>query len=374
MTARRAYVHRIATRSPDDVAGLQAMIAAGRIDPNAIVAIFGKTEGNGCVNDFTRGFAARALKDVLRRHVSPEKADAVCIVMSGGTEGALSPHIVVFEARPVEEPAEQGALAIGRARTAHLPYEALGRLGQVDLVAAGVNAAMREAGIVDARDVHFVQIKCPLLTAERVAEAEARGAATATRDTLKSMGLSRAASSLGVAIALEEFDRAALDEAAIGRDWSLYSNCASASAGVELTDHEIVVIGSAPGWAGPLRVAHCVMRDAIDIEPVRSALAELGLGAAGQLAAADRPRMVALLAKAEAGSTGALRGHRHTMLDDSDISSTRHARAFVAGALAGLVGHAEIYVSGGAEHQGPDGGGPVAVIASRAGATEGVST
>ena len=59
-----------------------------------------------------------------------------------------------------------------------------------------------------------------------------------------------------------------------------------------------------------------------------------------------------------------LRGFRHTMLDDSDFA-TRHARAFVCGALAGLVGHAEIYVSGGAEHQGPDGGGPVAVIARR---------
>ncbi|HEY1942916.1 MAG TPA: ring-opening amidohydrolase [Roseiarcus sp.] len=373
-SVRRAYVHRIATRGPDDVSGLEAMIAAGQIDASAILAIFGKTEGNGCVNDFTRGFAARALKDALRRHAPAEAADAVCIVMSGGTEGALSPHILVFEARPGEEAGEKGALAIGRARTAHLPYESLGRLGQVDLVAEGVRAAMRDAGIVDASDVHFVQIKCPLLTAERIAEAEARGAATATRDTLKSMGFSRAASSLGVAVALGEIDSAALDEAAIGRDWSLYSERASASAGVELTDHEIVVIGTAPGWSGPLRVAHCVMRDAIDIEPVRSALHELGLGAAGQIGAADRPRMVALLAKAEAGSTGALRGHRHTMLDDSDISSTRHARAFVAGALAGLVGHAEIYVSGGAEHQGPDGGGPVAVIASQAGATRGVPT
>ena len=73
-----------------------------------------------------------------------------------------------------------------------------------------------------------------------------------------------------------------------------------------------------------------------------------------------------LLAKAEAGSSGRIRGYRHTMLDDSDISSTRHARAFVAGALAGLVGHSEIFVSGGAEHQGPDGGGPVAVITTRA--------
>jgi cyanuric acid amidohydrolase len=368
---RRAYLHRLSTRGPDDVAGLEAMIAAGGIEPNAIVAIFGKTEGNGNVNDFTRGFASRALKDALKRHLPQDKAEAVCIVMSGGTEGALAPHILVMEAREVDAPPQPGALALGRARTPHLPYEALGRLAQVDLVAAGVRQAMEAAGIAKATDVHFVQIKCPLLTADRLADLEARGFSAATRDTLKSMGLSRAASALGVGVALGEIDRASLSEAAIGRDWSLYSNRASASAGVELTDHEIVVIGSAAGWSGPLRVAHCVMRDAIDIEPVRSALEELGLSARGQLAQSDRARMVALLAKAEAGSTGRLREHRHTMLDDSDISSTRHARAFVAGALAGLIGHAEIYVSGGAEHQGPDGGGPVAVIASRT--TQGAS-
>ena len=82
-------------------------------------------------------------------------------------------------------------------------------------------------------------------------------------------------------------------------------------------------------------------------------------------AAAERERLIAMLAKAEPSQNAMLRGFRHTMLDDSDISPTRHARAFVCGALAGLVGHAEIYVSGGAEHQGPDGGGPVAVIATR---------
>ena len=54
------------------------------------------------------------------------------------------------------------------------------------------------------------------------------------------------------------------------------------------------------------------------------------------------------------------------MLTDSDLSPTRHARGFLGGVLAGIVGHAEIYVSGGAEHQGPDGGGPVAVIVEAA--------
>jgi cyanuric acid amidohydrolase len=363
---RQAFVHRIATRSPDDISSLEAMIASGAINARGLVAILGKTEGNGCVNDFTRGFASRALKDLLKRHLPPEEAEAVCIVMSGGTEGALSPHIVVFEQRDVDGAPEQGALALGRARTADLPFEHLGRLEQVDSVAGAVKAAMKDAGIADAKDVHFVQIKCPLLTLDRIAEVEARGSATATRDPLKSMALSRAASSLGIGVALGEIDRARLTVEAIGRDWTLFSSRASASAGVELTNQEIVVLGAAPGWRGPLRIAHGVMGDSIDVEPVRAALAALGLASAGQLPAPDRSRLIALLAKAEAGSTGRLRGRRHTMLDDSDISSTRHARGFVAGALAALVGHAELYVSGGAEHQGPDGGGPVVVIATEA--------
>jgi cyanuric acid amidohydrolase len=360
---RSAFVHRISTRGPDDVTGLESMFASGEISAESVIAILGKTEGNGCVNDFTRGFAAAALKGALARHVSKEKVDEVCIVMSGGTEGAMAPHIVVLEARETDDKPQPGALALGKARTPPLPFNHLGRLEQVDSVAAGVAAAMANAGIVSADDVHFVQIKCPLLTQDRIAETEASGLSTATHDTLKSMGLSRAASALGVGIALGEIDREALTNETIGHDWSLYSTRASASAGVELLDHEIVVLGSALDWGGPLRIAHGVMADAIDVEPVRVAMATIGLSGKGQLAAPERRRLVALLAKAEASSTGRLRGHRHTMLDDSDISSTRHARGFVAGALAGLVGHAEIYVSGGAEHQGPDGGGPVAIIA-----------
>jgi cyanuric acid amidohydrolase len=50
------------------------------------------------------------------------------------------------------------------------------------------------------------------------------------------------------------------------------------------------------------------------------------------------------------------------MLNDSDINSTRHARAAVSAVLASIAGHGALYVSGGAEHQGPPGGGPVAAI------------
>ena len=166
-------------------------------------------------------------------------------------------------------------------------------------------------------------------------------------------------------MALGEIERPGLADERIGNDWSLWSGRASCSAGVELLGHEVVVFGMSSRWSGPLAIDHAVMTDAIDIEPVRGAIGRLGLPTAGQLPPVERRRLLAVLAKAEASHDGRLRGNRHTMLDDSDISSTRHARAFVCGALASMVGHAEIYVSGGAEHQGPDGGGPVALIVDR---------
>jgi cyanuric acid amidohydrolase len=208
---------------------------------------------------------------------------------------------------------------------------------------------MKDAGIGSAADVHFVQIKCPLLTNERIEDAERRGASVATDDTYHSMALSRGASALGVALALGEIKDA--PEAAVCRDWSLYSKVASTSAGVELLRNEIVVLGNATGWAGDLLIDHDVMKDAIDADAARRVLARLG------------GETVAVLAKAEASPTGEIRGRRHTMLDDSDIHSTRHARALVGGVLAGVIGDTLLYVSGGAEHQGPPGGGPVAIIA-----------
>ncbi|MFI5011105.1 MAG: ring-opening amidohydrolase [Hyphomicrobiales bacterium] len=361
---REARTHRISAAAPDDMSGLDRAIADGRIDPAGIVAILGKTEGNGCVNDFTRAFAVSALKGAVARHAAAD-GNSICYVMSGGTEGGLSPHWLVLERREGKATTERSALAVGRARTRELKPEEIGRIAQVEAVAEGVRAAMADAGIDDGADIHFVQIKCPLLTAERVLAAETRGERCATRDTLESMSLSRAASALGIGVALGEIEAASIGDDAIGKEMTLWSGRASASAGVELHDHEIVVLGMSSAWGGPLAVNHAVMADPIDIEPVRDALARLGLPCLGQVPATARSAIVGLLAKAEAGSTGLIRGRRHTMLDDSDIASTRHARAFVGGALAGLVGFTDIFVSGGAEHQGPDGGGPVAIIVDR---------
>jgi cyanuric acid amidohydrolase len=138
--------------------------------------------------------------------------------MSGGTEGGLAPHWLVLERRPAAS-GTGPALAIGSVHTADLPPEHIGRRAQVDMVAAGVRVAMADAGIDDPADVHFVQIKCPLLTAERIAAAAARGQSTATRDALKSMAMSRGASALGVAVAVGEIEPALVTDDVICRDF-----------------------------------------------------------------------------------------------------------------------------------------------------------
>ena len=364
-SAQKVDVFRIPCSGPGDLSGVQALIDSGQLDPKAVVAVMGKTEGNGCVNDHTRDFAATAWCHFLAPHLDCTAAqvhDRVALVMSGGTEGVLSPHFTVFTRTRVDaaEASAEKRLVIGTAQTRDFLPEEMGRMAQVEATADAVKAAMRDAGIGDAADVHFVQVKCPLLTSAKVLDAQRRGAATVTTETYASMGWSRGASALGVGLALGEF--ASVDDAAILHDDALYSARASVSAGIELEGNVVIVLGEASGSASSYRIAHTVMQDAIDAASVRRMLRDaFGLDPERD-AETIAARLVNLLAKAEASPNGLVRGARHTMLNDSDINATRHARAAVGGALASVVGQTALYVSGGAEHQGPPGGGPVAAI------------
>ena len=366
---RRCRVFRLPTAHPADVSGVIALITAGTIRASDIQAIFGKTEGNGCVNDFTRAYAVTALQNALAVPLDCTPAEVgtrIAMVMSGGTEGSLSPHLLLFAVDPApaatSETITQPTLAIGTAFTHALQPEDLGRIAQIEATAQAVRAAMAQAEITRPEDVHYVQVKCPLLTAARIAEAAARGHTVATTDTYKSMGYSRGASALGVALALHEIARDALTDHSVCQNLDQWSGRASTSAGIELMHNEVIVLGNSPAWASDAVIAHRVMRDAIDLPALLGALADAGITPNGQLDPAERHRVLAVLAKADPSTTGQIRGARHIMLDDSDINATRHARALVGGVLAGVIGRTDLFVSGGAEHQGPDGGGPVAVI------------
>src|SRR4051812_40152399 len=223
----KALVHRLPAGAPQDVSALHAAIDAGTIRPESIVAVLGKTEGNGCVNDFTRGYATSALKSAIAARLgeSPDLVEKrVAFVMSGGTEGGLSPHWIVFEVRDAPTPSTgTKALAIGVAFTPAFAPEEVGRRAQVEATADAVRRAMTSARITAPADVHYVQVKCPLLTKARIADAEARGKTVATHDTYVSMGYSRGASALGVAQALGELGGRVVGDAAVCRDLSLFS-------------------------------------------------------------------------------------------------------------------------------------------------------
>ncbi|WP_027533669.1 ring-opening amidohydrolase [Bradyrhizobium sp. WSM3983] len=357
-------VFKIATKGPGDVSGLMSLIVTGAIDPASILAILGKTEGNGGVNDFTREYAVAALCTALapKLDLAPHEVEQrIAFVMSGGTEGVLSPHITVFTRQQVAKPPagiSGKRLSIGMAQTRDFLPEELGRSAQITETATAAKAAMEDAGITDPTDVHFVQIKCPLLTSDRVEAAAARGSKTATISAYSSMAYSRGASALGVAVALGEVGSDIRDDDVLRR-YDLFSKVASTSSGIELMHNVVIVLGNSEGSASEFKIGHAVMSDAIDALAVVSALSGVGLGAQAK---AGR-ELVNIFAKAEASPNGTVRGFRHTMLEDTDISSTRHARAAVGGLIAGLAGTSAVYVSGGAEHQGPAGGGPVAVIA-----------
>ena len=359
-------VFKVATKGPGDVSGLMSLMGSGAIDPTSILAILGKTEGNGGVNDFTREYAVASLCTALAPKLEltlEEVEQRIAFVMSGGTEGVLSPHITVFTRQEIQQqPADISGkrLSIGMAQTRDFLPEELGRSAQITETATAVKAAMADAGITDATDVHFVQIKCPLLTSERVEAATARGHKTATTSAYSSMAYSRGASALGVAVALGEIAPDVGDEDVLRR-YDLFSKVASTSSGIELMHNVVIVLGNSESSTSDFEIGHAVMSDAIDAPAVVAALTRVGLGVAPQVAA--NRELVNVFAKAEASPDGTVRGFRHTMLEDTDISSTRHARAAVGGLIAGLAGTGAVYVSGGAEHQGPPGGGPVAVIA-----------
>jgi cyanuric acid amidohydrolase len=367
----RANVFRLPMQHPGDLSELEGLIAQDTLRADEIVAVIGKTEGNGGVNDFTRGYFTQTLMALLSRHLN-EPADSLIrripCILSGGTEGVLSPHYVVLCRRgaPLREPAPAAAFAIGTAMSAPVPAEDIGRAAHAGSVADAVRKAMAQAHIARPDDVHFVQVKCPCVTSARAEAARTAGKTVASADPNRSMALARAAGAFGVALALGEIGETDVADAALLQNFSVHSDRASISSGVEVEANEVIVLGNSPHWSGDLRIAHRPMNDALDIGAVIQTLSDLGIAASPQVAPQDRARVQAVFVKCEPDRRGHIRGHRHTMLDDTDINAQRHIRGAVGGLVAGVFGDTRIFVSGGAEHQGPDGGGLIAAIAERA--------
>ena len=357
-------VRKVPLHSVSDASELAKLIDDGIIEAGRVVAVIGKTEGNGGVNDYTRIIADRAFREVLvEKGADPGQVKQVPIVWSGGTDGVISPHATIFATVPAEqaEQSDEPRLTVGFAMSEVLLPEDIGRTAMVTKVADAVRVAMEKAGITDTADVHYVQTKTPLLTIDTIRDAKSRGNDVFTEDTLTSMDVSNGGTALGIAVALGEIEMPGDED--VLRDRSLFSSVASCSSGVELDRAQVVVVGNTRGIGGRYRIGHSVMRDALDADGIWDAIKDAGLELPDRPRSTDlQGRLVNVFLKCETSQDGQVRGRRNAMLDDSDVHWHRQIKAAVGGVAASVTGDPAVFVSVSAAHQGPDGGGPVAAI------------
>jgi cyanuric acid amidohydrolase len=374
MKVQRVDMFVCPSATPADTSGLQALADSGKIKPDTLVALVGKTEGTGAHDDWGRVWADVALRQWTAGFLGipvDEVAKRVIFVLSGGCPGVITPHIAAVTREWVEVPeARSGTdkrLVVGRAGSEAIAPEEVGRMGMIRKVAEATHKAMADAGLTEPKDVHLVMVKVPGLTTASIKDAESRGEAVVSHDlTFGPEGAgayANDAAALGVAMALGEVPESSLSDDVVRRNWDLYSEVAMTSSGGEKRHGEVVVFGNSTASQSPLRIGHGVTRDFIDAQGVRDALRVAGIRFKDGLPdEADLSRLVHVFAKSVIPGSDQVRGQRITLLDDADAYQI--GKALGGMLVASVTGRTTNYVSGGERnsHQGPPGGNIVAAV------------
>src|SRR6202166_5180654 len=373
MKAQKVEMFVVPMAAPSDTSGLQQLADTGKIKPDTLVAIAGKTEGTGQHDDWGRVWADVALRQWTSRFLGisiDDVAKQVIFVLSGGCPGVITPHIAVVTREWVEVADSVSKadkrLVVGRAGSEAMAPEEVGRMGQIRKVAEATHKAMADAGLTDPKDVHLVMVKVPGLTTASISDAESRGKTVISHDlTFGPEGAgayANDAAALGVAMAFGEVPESKLSDDVVRRDWSLYSEVAMTSSGGEKRHGEVLVFGNSSHSQSPLRIGHAVTKDFIDAEGVRNALRSAGLQFDGLPAESDLSRLVHVFAKSVIPGSDQIRGQRITLLDDVDAYQI--GKALGGMPVASVPGRTTNYVSGGERnsHQGPPGGNIIAAV------------
>ena len=372
MKAQRVDMFVCPSATPADTSGLQALADAGKIKPDTLVALVGKTEGTGQHDDWGRVWADVALREWTGNFLgipAGDVAQRVIFVLSGGCPGVITPHIaaVTREIVEVSDAGKEKRMVVGRAGSEPMPPEEVGRMGQIHKVAEATKRAMADAGLSDASDVHLVMVKVPGLTVASIRDAESRGKTVVSHDlTFGPEGAgsyANDAAALGVGLALGEVKESALSDEVVRRNWDLYSEVAMTSSGGEKRHGEVVVFGNSAGSQSALTIGHAVTKDFIDAQGVRNALRSAGVRFKDGLPdEADLGRLVHVFAKSVIPGSDQVRGQRITLLDDPDAYQI--GKALGGMLIASVTGRTTNYVSGGERnsHQGPPGGNIVAAV------------
>lgn len=349
----RVVVEGYATARPDDLAGLVRILGTLPVDRIRRLALVGKTEGTATINDFSRELALTTAENAVRAAGGDALLKRSTLIFSTGCEGVLSPCVYVLAAIDdgQRSPAGPPRLSMGGARTRPMAAEELTTAAHVRLIAGSVGAAMAEAGLTSDQ-VSLVFVKSPILTHR--AAAETGDAAVMAR--AGSSGRSRGAAALGVALALGEIRDDEIERIRIGIDLDSHARRAMTFSGTEVDFGEVLVLGNRPGMDGEAMVFSAGLADILDARSLKVLFREAGCGLdeSGELTGAENLQAVFL--KAGVAPDGRVRGERTTVYQ-SEVDPDKHMRAAASGVIGGLLGTGRVFVSGGAEHQAPPGGG-----------------
>lgn len=341
-------VIRFEMAAPDDSRHLREILRHISADEAKRIAIVAKTEGTATINDFGRALATRIIHDAFADAKVRAKPH---VILSMGSEGIITPGGYLFIDVPGRETAFP-ALALGLASSPPLTPTDMMTDRHIEMARLTTLRAIDEAGL-DEADVALVLSKNPLLTRE-----DARDLTFEQKAFANLSWASRGIAALGIGIALGEVNPEEAHPSIVGRRHDIFSRRAMVFSGTETDRIEVLVLGNRPGRPPSIRSGQ--IKDIIDIEGLAKIITdENGLDAVRRVGVAGR--VVASFLKANVAPDGRVRGHRTTIYS-SDLDPDKHMRAVASGVLGALLGDTRFFVSGGAEHQAPPGGGIFAVI------------
>ena len=129
MRAQRVEMYVCPMSQPNDTSCLQALADAGKVTPENLVALVGKTEGTGFHDDMGRILADVGLRGWAAGLLGVDESEVakrVTFVLSGGCPGVITPHIVAVAREWVDVADDDEGFAVAAASVGSGPGRANG--------------------------------------------------------------------------------------------------------------------------------------------------------------------------------------------------------------------------------------------------------
>lgn len=352
----KAIIKKIKLNFPGDNYFLDKLISNENIDFYSIKAIISKTTGSGELNDYSRHFAELRFINYLSKKygISEEKvASQIVFITSSGSEGIVTPHAhIIYTSknddiniiRNQEYSNNKNIInrnkgfVVGVAKSPKILTEEIGTEKQVSIVAKTTQEAILDSGIKNVENISVVFVKSPVIAMENNSD-------KTHCNPRESISLTRAASALGVGVALGEIQESAINPGIIGKNMDIFSKKAFTFSGSEINNCQVVLLGNSINGNQDFVIESVNFKDMMDVEGINNILKSYSLD-----------DIISVFAKIPTDSIDFLRGNKIPVYYNQ-LNVGSMMRAVGSGLLVPIFKNTEIFISGGGEHQGPKGSG-----------------